>query len=72
MLPGGSALIIHTSFSGHPRGSFQKIVKRGPKLTVEKFGGGASLVLFPALTQCLQVPRGRRDSGKDALLAPPK
>ena len=39
------------------------LVKRGQKLMVEKFvgggeGGGASLVLFPHLTQCLQIPRG--------------
>ena len=39
------------------RGSFRKIVKRGQKLTVEKFGG-ASLVLFPHFMQCLQVPGG--------------
>ena len=38
------------------RGSFKKIVKRGRKLMVEKFGG-TSLVLFPHFMQCLQVPR---------------
>ena len=61
------------------KGSFRKIVKRGQKLTVKKFGGGitslfptphtvftgwggwgggASLVFFPHLTQCSQVGGG--------------
>ena len=38
----------------HSRGSFRKIVKRGQKLMVEKFGA-ASLVLFPLFMQCSQV-----------------
>ena len=57
------------------RGSFRKIVKRGRKLTVEKFGG-ASLVLFPHLMQCLQVPRGGGvrfwQEGANSPLCPPK
>ena len=38
---------------------------------VKKFGGGASLVLFPHLTQCSQVPREGRDSGKGGESLPP-
>ena len=36
------------------RGAFRKIVKRGQKLMVEKFGGG----FFSHFMQCLQAARG--------------